>query len=187
MKPFLCTGKLLSSDFRSILIDPLSLNNLANALLTRFEQRGQQSDLDEAMSSYLTATQYQFQSPSQVVFQIAKGWIRSADKNQHRSAIDAYEAALQALPQVAALSLDVQSRQEALAAGSDGLARDASRCAIRFGNLEKAIEFLEAGRSIFWTQVLSLRSPFINYKDIDQNWQIKYENYCNCTGNWVSS
>jgi len=61
---------------------------------------------------------------------------------------------------VAALSLDVKSRQEALTAGSDGLAGDASRCAIRSGHIDKAIELLEAGQSIFWSQVLSLRSPF---------------------------
>ena len=136
-----------------------SLRNLANALSTQFEQGGQQSDLDEAMSLFLTATQYLFQSPSQRLL-ISKSWILHADQNQHISAIDAYKAALQALPQVAALSLDVKSRQEALTADSDGLARDASRCAIRSGDIEKAIEFLEAGRSIFWSQVLSLRSPF---------------------------
>jgi hypothetical protein len=136
-----------------------SLNNLANALSIQFEQGGQQSDLDEAVSLFLTATQYLFQSPSYRLH-VAKDWIHCADRNQHISAIDAYKAALQALPQVAALSLDVESRQGALTAGSDGLARDASRCAIRSGCIDEAIEFLEAGRSIFWSQVLSLRSPF---------------------------
>jgi hypothetical protein len=136
-----------------------SLNNLAKALSVQFEQRGQRSDLDEAMSLFLTATQYLFQSPSYRLC-VAKDWIDCAERNQHISAIDAYKAALQALPQVAALSLDVESRQKALTLGSDGLARDASRCAIRSGHIEKAIEFLEAGRSIFWSQVLSLRSPF---------------------------
>ena len=61
---------------------------------------------------------------------------------------------------MAALSLHVKSRQEALIAHSDGLARDASTCAIHYGHIDKAIEFLEAGRTIFWSQVLSLRSPF---------------------------
>ena len=61
---------------------------------------------------------------------------------------------------MAALSLDVASRQHAMTAGSDGLARDAARCAIRSGHIDKAIELLEAGQSIFWSQVLSLRSPF---------------------------
>ncbi|EDR09388.1 uncharacterized protein LACBIDRAFT_318922 [Laccaria bicolor S238N-H82] len=136
-----------------------SLHNLASALSTQFQQGGQQSDLDKAMSLFLAATQYPFQSPSNRL-RVARGWTRCADRNQHSSAIDAYEASIQALPRVAALSLDVASRQDAMTAGSDGLARDAARCAIRSGCIDKAIELLEAGRSIFWSQVLSLRSPF---------------------------
>jgi tetratricopeptide (TPR) repeat protein len=116
-----------------------SLNNLALALLIQFQQEGQRSDLDEAMSLFLTATQYIFQFLSQRL-QIAKNWICYADRNQHISAIDAYEAALQALPQMAVLSFNVKSRQEALTARSDGLARDASRCAIHSGHIDKAIE-----------------------------------------------
>ena len=135
------------------------LHNLACTLLTQFEQGGQKSDLHEVMSLFLTATQYPFQSPSHRL-RVARRWAQCADRNQHSSAIDAYEASIQALPQVAALSLDVASRQHAMTAGSDGLARDAARCAIRSGRIDKAIELLEAGRSIFWSQVLSLRSPF---------------------------
>ena len=144
----------------------LSLSCLATALSSRFEQGGQQIDLDEAMSTYRTATQCLVQPPSRLL-DTAKKWIQHANKNEHISVIDAYDTALQALPQVAALSFDVQSRHEALAADSDGLARNASRCAIRTGNLDKAIEFLEAGRNIFWTQLLSLRSPFDQLHDAD--------------------
>ncbi|PPQ88891.1 hypothetical protein CVT25_009126 [Psilocybe cyanescens] len=145
-----------------------SLNNLANTLWTQFSQRGEQSDLDEAMSFFSAAAQYLFQPPSHRL-NFAKIWIGLAVQSQHSSAIHAYEAALQALPQVAALSLDVQSRQKALTTGTDGLARDASICTILSGNLDKAIEFLEAGRGIFWSQVLSLRSPFHRLRNIAPN------------------
>ena len=144
----------------------LSLTHLAFALSARFAEGGQHLDLDEAMSTYRTATQYLYQPPSRLL-DTAKKWIQDAKRNEHISVSDAYDAALQALPQVAALSFDVQSRQEALAADSDGLARDASICAIRAGNLDKAIEFLEAGRSVLWTQVLSLRSPFNQLHDVN--------------------
>jgi len=56
--------------------------------------------------------------------------------------------------------LDIASWQDAMTAGSDGLAWDAARCAIHSGHMEKAIELLEAGQNIFWSQVLSLHSPF---------------------------
>ena len=145
----------------------LSLIHLGNALSTRFEEGGRlESDLDEALSLYRTATQCRSQPPSDL-FNFARKWIHYADRNEHISAINAYNTALQVLSQVAALGFDVQFRQEALAADTDGLARDASRCAIRAGNLEKAVEFLEAGRSIFWTQILSLRSPLDQLHDIE--------------------
>ena len=144
----------------------LSLSHLAHALSVKFAEGGQQIDLEEAMSRYRAATKCLFQPPSRLL-DIAKKWILDAKINEHISVIDAYDTALQALPQVAALSFDVQSRQEALAADSDGLARDASICAILTGDLDKAIEFLEAGRSVFWTQILSLRSPFNQLHDVD--------------------
>ncbi|PPQ92057.1 hypothetical protein CVT25_007488, partial [Psilocybe cyanescens] len=145
-----------------------SLNDLANALWAQFNQGGKQHDLDEAMSFFSASTHYLFQPPSQRL-NFAKTWIRLAVQSQHSSAIHAYETALQALPQLAALSLDVQSRQNALTTGTDGLARDASIYAILSGNLDKAIEFLESGRAIFWSQVLSLRSPFHQLRNIEPN------------------
>ena len=45
-------------------------------------------------------------------------------------------------------------------ADGDGLAQEASRCAIHYGHIDKAVKFLEAGQNIFWSQVLSLCSPF---------------------------
>ncbi|KDR69599.1 hypothetical protein GALMADRAFT_145339 [Galerina marginata CBS 339.88] len=122
--------------------------------------------LDEAMSAFFAATQSLSQSPAQRL-KIAKAWIRSAKKYQHARELEAYTAALEALPHLAALSMGLQARHEALGRGGiDGLARDASTCAIRAGDLHKAIEFLEAGRTILWSQVLSLRSSFDQLDDI---------------------
>jgi hypothetical protein len=71
-----------------------------------------------------------------------------------------------ALPKLAALSFDVKSRQEGLFKNTDGLARDASRFAIQAGKIDKGIQFLEEGRTIFWSQFLSLRSPFEQLSDV---------------------
>jgi hypothetical protein len=129
-------------------------------LLSHSEKDDNSEDLDQAMSLFFAATQ----CPSQIASQrytIAITWIYFADFiYQHSSAFDAYNVALQTLPQLAALNLDIQSRQKTLSATSDALARDASKCAIQAGNLGKAIEFLEAGRTVFWSQLLSVRSPF---------------------------
>ncbi|KDR68185.1 hypothetical protein GALMADRAFT_161118 [Galerina marginata CBS 339.88] len=93
-------------------------------------------------------------------FDIAKLWAESADVMLHPSAATAYNVALQMLPQIAALALNVESRQQSLTSISDGLARKAARYFIQQGNADRAIEYLEAGRVIFWSQILHLRSPF---------------------------
>ena len=117
------------------------------------------SHLADAMSSFSAAIQCLSDSPFQY-FQIAQTWAYYADLHKHPSAIEAYSAALFILPQLAALSLDIHSRHKALTAGSDGLARMAARCAIQEGYLDKAVEYLDTGRAVFWSQLVRLRSPF---------------------------
>ena len=57
------------------------------------------------------------------------------------------------------LGLDLRSRHQALMSGSDGLARNAASCAIQSGQHGDAIELLEEGRAVFWSQALQLRVP----------------------------
>lgn len=73
------------------------------------------------------------------------------------SALEAYTLAITLLPQVAAVNLDVQSRQDLLRM-TPGIACDAALCAIGAGKIELAVELLSAGRSIFWSQSLNLRN-----------------------------
>jgi hypothetical protein len=79
--------------------------------------------------------------------------------------MDAYIAAIGFFPRLA-LGLDLQSRQHVLTVGTDGLARDAAACAIRSGQFDLAVELLEEGRGVFWSQVLQLRDPLseLTYK-----------------------
>lgn len=59
-----------------------SLTYLAVALSTRFEQGGQQiDDLDDAMSTYRTATQCLFQPPSRLLDTARNGYIMQTEMN----------------------------------------------------------------------------------------------------------
>ncbi|KDR69604.1 hypothetical protein GALMADRAFT_1352198 [Galerina marginata CBS 339.88] len=143
-----------------------SLYELGIGLMHAHSLAGKNSAyLDEAMELFCTAT-HCLNQPASLRLRIAHTWIKHAILHQHVSAIDAYDAALQGLPKLAALSFDVKSRQQALVTDSDGLARDASIFAIQAGKLDKAIEFLEAGRAVFWSQFLSLRSPLEQLREI---------------------
>jgi hypothetical protein len=90
-----------------------------------------------------------------------------AAKSDHTSALDAYHAAIELLPQLAALHLDLPSRQQILSNSKDStLALDAASYAVGMNQYNIAVEFLEAGRSIFWSQALHLRTPLENLAKI---------------------
>ncbi|KDR69060.1 hypothetical protein GALMADRAFT_77866, partial [Galerina marginata CBS 339.88] len=142
-----------------------SLYDLGSGLIHAYSLSGNNSEyLEEGIESFRAATQC-LNQPASLRLRIAHAWISQAVLHQHNSSIDAYDAALQALPNLAALSFDIKSRQVALLTDSNGLASNASRFAIQAGKIDKAIEFLEAGRAIFWSQFLSLRSPFEELQD----------------------
>ncbi|KAF8886627.1 hypothetical protein CPB84DRAFT_1850089 [Gymnopilus junonius] len=129
------------------------------------ESHHEGNHLEQAMSFFSGATHSVSLSPYGRS-KIAGNWSEYADMYDHSSAIQAYDAALGVLPELAALSLNIQSRRNALTGGTDGLARKASMCAIRYGRLDKAVEYLETGRGVFWTQFLRLRSPLDQLHDI---------------------
>jgi hypothetical protein len=64
------------------------------------------------------------------------------------------------------LGLDLQACQQALTSSSDGLARDAAPCAIRSARYGEAVELLEEGRAVFWSQALQLRTLMTDLLDM---------------------
>lgn len=122
--------------------------------------RKESEHLEQAMSTFSSVLAHPSGLPVHVRFLLATTWASYADVHQHSSALDAYDAVSEVMPQLAAFDLDIQSRREALNPGTDGLARKAAHCAIRNNRVDKAIEYLEAGRAVFWSQALRLRSPF---------------------------
>ncbi|KAJ7930623.1 CHAT domain-containing protein [Mycena leptocephala] len=112
-----------------------SLNSLANALSTRFEQTSQLADLKESIAFHEEASTHETSS-----------WARKAASFRHPSAMQAYQYTINLLPRLASLDLNIRQRQEAL-------------CAIREDKFDKAVEFLCAGRAVFWAQALQLRTP----------------------------
>jgi hypothetical protein len=72
----------------------------------------------------------------------------------------ACQTAIELLPRLSALHLDLPSRQEILAtANGTLLASGAATCAVTLGRYDLAVEFLEASRSVFWSQALHLQQP----------------------------
>ncbi|KAG1751330.1 TPR-like protein [Suillus paluster] len=148
-----------------------SLNYLANSLRYRFEQQGVLSDLYEAIELYRAAlvlcppghsrrSSYLndlANSPSNQLSQVshtvsrediraAKSWAASAEQLEHGSVTLLFCRPRPAISMWSGRPLHF-------------LAMDAFSCGVRHGALTTAVELVEQGRAVFWTQLARFRTP----------------------------
>jgi hypothetical protein len=136
---------------------PSRWNNLGNSLITRFRCLGDYSAWEKGISCYTSAA-HSVSGPAHIRFHAASVWATLAKTGAHPSLLDAYQVALELLPELAWLGLSIIDRQyHLLKAGK--IVRDAAAAAITACQPEKAVEWLEQGRSVIWGQLLNLRSP----------------------------
>ncbi|KAF7372930.1 hypothetical protein MSAN_00499700 [Mycena sanguinolenta] len=135
---------------------PSYLNNLANSLLTRFNQLHDPEDAQQLLSHFSSAACSETGS-AQTRFSAAKMWATCAQVLQHSSLLRAYTVAIELLPELAWLGLSMTDRHYHLSQAGQ-VVRDAASAAIAAHDYQKAVEWLDQGRSIIWGQVLSLRT-----------------------------
>ncbi|KAG1809494.1 TPR-like protein [Suillus variegatus] len=71
----------------------------------------------------------------------------------------AYATSMQLLDAYMSVTASVSSRHNAMKEFPRTLAVDAASCALRSGDVRRAVELLEQGRTIIWTQMARLRTP----------------------------
>jgi hypothetical protein len=140
-------------------------SNLGVTLANAYSHTHEAEYLDKAIAAFQVSVACE-SAPISQRFSAARMWATHADNSSHESALDAYHIAIEFLPRLAMLGLDLQSRQRVLASCcDDGLAREAAACALRFGRPDKAVELLEEGRAVFWAQALQLHKPTTDLRD----------------------
>ncbi|KAJ7206605.1 CHAT domain-containing protein [Mycena pura] len=143
-----------------------SLQALALCLAMVYQKTHDGHDLDASCDLFREAVTYQSSSPL-TRFKHARSWAVTTAQFGHSSCLTGYHKAIELLPQLAALHLDLHSRQDILSTASvTTLASEAAACAVRLGRYNVAVEFLEASRSIFWSQALHLRTPLVTLAGI---------------------
>ena len=141
------------------------LANLAASLRIRHERTGEQADLDAALGFWRQASQVSAGTPV-MRLAAARSWgSTAAGQARMDEAADGYAAAVSLLPAVAWHGMDRPVREEQLTHWA-GLAADAAACATQAGHPERAVELLEQGRSVLWTQALNLRSDLTRLADV---------------------
>lgn len=133
------------------------LSDLNGILLARYQRNGDVADLDAAIGNWRQASQVPAGTASTRLAAARKWGLAAAGAERVHEAAEGYAAAVALLPTLAWHGLDRAAREEQLARWA-GLAADAAACAVLDGHPERAVELLEQGRSVLWTQALNLRS-----------------------------
>ncbi|KAF8143023.1 CHAT domain-containing protein [Mycena galopus ATCC 62051] len=136
---------------------PSRLNNLGNSLLGRFEQLHDLEDSQQLLVHYTSAA-CSVTGSAHIRFKAARSWAKHARIHQHSLVLCAYTTAIKLLPELAWLGLSITDRHHHLSEAGQ-VVRDAASAAIAVHDYQKAVEWLEQGRSIIWGQLLSLRTP----------------------------
>ncbi len=132
------------------------LNGLARTHRARFK-RGVPGALDEAIGCWRAAARSSV-APASERLQAAIAWGMACEALADPApAAEGFAEAVRLLPLLAWRGLARSLREKHLA-DVGGLVADAAGWAIEAGNLENALELLEQGRSVLWSQSLQLRT-----------------------------
>ncbi|KAL5640075.1 hypothetical protein ACGC1H_007391 [Rhizoctonia solani] len=134
----------------------LSLNHALSSL-DRYNRTGHLASLTDSLHSFRKASQHVTGGPRQK-FQCALRWANLASKQSLLNPIEAYQTAIDLLPQFIWLGATTNQRYEDLSL-TDNLAVKACFAAIQSSNYSLALEWLEHARCVVWNQSLMLRLP----------------------------
>lgn len=145
---------------------PSHLHNLGLALFLRFERLRNEQDLRKALDAFSIAAQSR-SGPPVIKFRAARQWgRRSQETNNKEEILLAYGHAVGLIPVVAWMGLAMEGRHRELEDAGD-LVRRAAAAAVRYGEPNLALEWLEQGRSVVWGQTLQLRTPLEHLQEHD--------------------
>ncbi|KAJ3533243.1 hypothetical protein NMY22_g7415 [Coprinellus aureogranulatus] len=139
---------------------PIQLSNLGQSLYDRFRLLSSKCDLDSSIDRYRSVAVDHFGSP-RVRLRAARNWAHLLVRHypqKSQDIVDAFESAIGLVTLVAGLEQTVKGRCGRLTQ-IDGLASEAAAAACSLNRPDKALEWLEQGRCLIWTQLNHLRSP----------------------------
>ncbi|CAE6426107.1 unnamed protein product [Rhizoctonia solani] len=127
------------------------------AQLSGFQYTGDASILQHSLGSFRLASQSSTATP-RAKFEYALDWATHASSYSPLNCIEAYQTAIDLLPQFIWLGATTSQRYQDLLI-AEGLAVKAASAAILSSDHSLAITWLEHARCVVWNQSLMLRSP----------------------------
>lgn len=140
------------------------LTSLGLALMDRFSRSDQPKDLDAAISAFRRAAMSTTGSTKERL-RAARYWsdIAASAAGTLPTALDGYTRSIELIQLLSWRGLGRASREKNLA-DQRGLATDGAACAMKAGKSNRAIELLELGRSVLWSQTLATRSDMTDLR-----------------------
>ena len=166
---------------------PMCLFNLGNSYLYRFNSKQQHTDLENSFSNFRLSSFSPMGLPSIRIMGSLQCAYLAHKLNNLVSASEAYDQAIRLLPQVAWIGLnaiaqlkelnsDIQKLGCNAAACMSALAQAASEHHDRQHHLGRAIELLDQGRSILWSQTSNFKQDLEDLRGVDSNLASELEN-----------
>ncbi|EUC57647.1 aromatic di-alanine and TPR containing protein [Rhizoctonia solani AG-3 Rhs1AP] len=146
---------------------PGRLANLGSFHHSRFKHLGDHYHLQHSLELFQSASQSLSSAPRDR-FRNAQYWANIASIHSPDNCIEAYQTAIDLLPQFIWLGATTNQRYEDLST-TGTLAVDAAFAAIRCSNYSLALEWLEHTRCVVWNQSLMLRSPLDQLQSVDSD------------------
>ncbi|KAH8795985.1 CHAT domain-containing protein [Flagelloscypha sp. PMI_526] len=145
------------------------LSNLGNSHRTRFERLGEMADIDEAIANFEQCAT-SIAGPPMVRFRAARKWIsalrlKTLIFNTRTQGLRPQHTLINLIPELVWLGAPVHQRFETIQDVVGSSIHEAVSAAIRGQELELAVEWMEQGRSIVWSQLRRLRSPLDDLQD----------------------
>ncbi|KAH6902055.1 CHAT domain-containing protein [Coprinopsis sp. MPI-PUGE-AT-0042] len=136
---------------------PARLSNLGNMFRHCFERTRSKEDLAASILNYKSAATSSF-GPPQHQLEAARAWAHLLNEHDPQSPdiLHAFDTALALIALIAGLEESLQD--------ISGIALKAASAACYLGRADKALEWLEQGRCIVWSQLSNLRTPLDNLR-----------------------
>ncbi|EUC61298.1 aromatic di-alanine and TPR containing protein [Rhizoctonia solani AG-3 Rhs1AP] len=131
--------------------------HLAKSRFLQFQHTNELSHSQESLHSFRSAARSQTGEPRDK-FVYALHWANLASKQSSLNPIEAFQAAIDLLPQFIWIGATTNQRYMDLYR-TEGLAIQAASVAIQLSDYPLALEWLEQARCVVWNQSIMLRSP----------------------------
>jgi len=145
---------------------PARLNNLGVSYQCRFNYTNNPTDIHTTLSLYQkSATTF---GPPSTRLHAAQKWAQPVSVTHDLAqSLAAYAVIIDLISQIAGMDRTIEQRHSHLTKFSM-LATSAASAALAQGEINKALEWLEQGRCLVWSQLHQLRTPVDSLRDYDE-------------------